>query len=164
MNFFSYPFHMSVPSVILQWAEVCTDKKGIRFFIFSLPLVPHISWYFPPSALQPHSVSSLRWMTSYACFVFRRPFHFSLRGSYLLLLLTHNIAFLGVCCYTSPPRAGSDSGEKLVSVLVAIQARREMVQVPVKNLFLFPQLKYFTLNRKDILPTAVRFGLDLKKG
>ena len=148
MNCFSYPFYMSLPSVILQWPEVCTDKEAVCFVTFFLPLVPHINWYFSAPALRPHSISSLPLMTNYAGIVFRRLLHFSLRGFYLLLLSTHNIAFFW---------GGG--------VSVAIQARLEPVQAPVKKLVLVPPAeKLYTKSKRPAVNCSEIWASSEKKG
>ena len=147
MNCFSYPFYMSVPSVILQWPEVCTDKVAVCFVTFFLALVPHINWYFPAPALPPHSISSLHLMTNYAGIVFGRSLHFSLRGFYLLLLSTHNIAFF-------------EGG-----VSVAIQARLKPVQAPVKKLVLVPPAeKLCTKSKRPAVNCSEIWASSEKKG
>jgi len=143
MNRFSNPFYMFVPSLILQWAEVCTDKEALCFlrsrFLWYLI---SIDTFLHPPFIPVFYLLCTEWpLTPVSSSECHSTF---LSGVYIFCYFWLTIL--------------------LFWVSVAIQARREPVQAPVKNLFRFPQLKIFTLNRKDHLSIAVRFGLGLKEG
>ena len=143
MNRFSNPFYMFVPSLILQWAEVCTDKEALCFlrsrFLWYLI---SIDTFLHPPFIPVFYLLCTEWpLTPVSSSECHSTF---LSGVYIFCYFWLTIL--------------------LFWVSVAIQARRKPVQAPVKNLFRFPQLKIFTLNRKDHLSIAVKFGLGLKEG